>query len=101
MTVQTAVRPTSDHVVVQRDVAEDVTPGGIVLPDDAKDKPARGKVIAVGPGRLDSVRSDGQRTPMEVTEGDTVFFKLYGGTELDIDGETVVVLRESDILLVM
>ena len=75
-----------------------MTPGGIVLPDASKDKPARGRVVAVGSGKL---LDDGSRVAMEVADGDTVVFSTYGGTDVDIDGETFVVLRESDVLFVI
>jgi len=75
---------------------EEVTKGGIVLPDTAKEKPQEGKVIAVGPGRLSD---DGkQRIPMEVKVGDVVVYTKYGGTEIKIDDEELIILRESDIL---
>ena len=89
------IRPLDDRVVVQPLEAEEVTSGGIVLPDSAKEKPQRGSVIAVGPGRL---LDNGQRGEPSVAVGDEVIYGKYGGTEIDVNGEEVKVLRESDIL---
>ena len=91
------IRPIADHIVVRPEEAADTTPGGIVLPDAAKDKQTRGLVVAVGIGQL---RQDGSRADMEVAEGDTIVYTRYGGTEVDIDDETFVVIRESDVLLI-
>lgn len=89
------INPLDDRVVVRPNEAEDTTAGGIVLPDAAKEKQQRGTVIAVGPGRmLDS----GERSAVSVKVGDQVLFGKYGGTEIEIDGEEVKILRESDIL---
>jgi len=81
--------------VVQPSSEEDVTKGGIILPDTAKEKPQRGVVIAVGPGRLDD---EGKRIPMEVKKGDKVIYSKYAGSEIKQDDEEVLILRESDIL---
>ena len=89
------LRPLDDRVVVEPLEAEEVTAGGIVLPDSAQEKPQRGKVVAVGPGRL---LDSGQRGELSVTVGDEVIFGKYGGTEIEVDGEEVKILRESDIL---
>ncbi len=89
------IRPLDDRVVVEVSAAEEMTAGGIVLPDNAKEKPQRGKVIAVGPGKL---LDSGERGPLSVTVGDEVIFGKYGGTEIEVDGEEVKILRESDIL---
>jgi chaperonin GroES len=75
--------------------AEEMTAGGIVLPDTAKEKPQRGKVVAVGPGKL---LENGQRAEMSVAVGDEVIYGKYGGTEIEVNGEEVKILRESDIL---
>jgi chaperonin GroES len=83
-----------DRVVVQSIEAEQVTASGIVLPDTAAEKPQRGKVLAVGQGRYE----DGKRVPLLVTEGDEVIYSKYGGTEIKVDGEDLLILRESDIL---
>lgn len=85
-------------MVVKRIEEEPKTKGGIVLPDTAKEKPQKGKVIAVGTGR---VLENGQRVPLEVKEGDIVVFAKYGGTEIEIDGEEYVILSERDLLAVL
>lgn len=89
------VKPLDDRVVVQPLEAEETTAGGIVLPDTAQEKPQRGKVVAVGPGRL---LENGDRCQMSVSVGDEVLFGKYGGTEIEVDGDEVKVMRESDIL---
>ena len=89
------IRPLDDRVVVQPSEAEETTAGGIVLPDSAKEKPQRGKVVAVGPGRL---LDNGQRGELSVTVGDEVIYGKYGGTDIEINSEDVKILRESDIL---
>lgn len=89
------IRPLEDRVVVEPMEAEEKTAGGIVLPDTAKEKPQRGKVIAVGPGKL---LDNGERAAMSVAVGDQVIYGKYGGTEIEINGEDVKILRESDIL---
>jgi len=89
------LRPLDDRVVVKPMEAEEVTAGGIVLPDTAQEKPQRGKVIAVGPGRL---LDNGNRGELSVAVGDEVIFGKYGGTEIEVGGEEVKILRESDIL---
>jgi len=92
------VRPLYDRVVVKVLEQEEKTRGGIVLPDTAKEKPQKGEVIAVGPG---AVRDDGTRVPPEVKAGDKVLFAKYAGTEVKVDGEELLILRESDILAVV
>lgn len=89
------LKPLDDRVVVRPMDAEETTAGGIVLPDTAKEKPQRGKVLAVGPGRL---LDSGERCAIGVVVGDEVLFGKYGGTEIEVDGEEVKILRESDIL---
>jgi chaperonin GroES len=89
------LRPLDDRVVVQPLEAEERTAGGIVLPDSAKEKPQRGKVVAVGPGKL---LDNGQRGQLSVAIGDEVIYGRYGGTDIEVDGDDVKVLRESDIL---
>ena len=89
------IRPLDDRVVVEPMEAEETTAGGIVLPDTAKEKPQRGKVLAVGPGRL---LDNGQRAEMSVAEGDEVIYGKYGGTQIENSNEEVKILRESDIL---
>ncbi len=90
-----ALKPLDDRVVVKQVEAEETTSGGIVLPDTAKERPQRGKVMAVGPGKL---LDSGERAKMSVAKGDDVLYAKYGGTEIEIDGKEVVILRESDIL---
>ena len=93
-----AVRPLDDRVVVEVLEAESTTAGGIVLPDTAKEKPQKGKVIAVGTGRpLDS----GKRAKLEVKKGDIVLFAKYGGDEVEIGGKDCRIMRETDILAVV
>ena len=89
------LKPLDDRVVVQPVEAEEKTAGGIVLPDAAKEKPQRGTVKAVGPGRL---LETGERCPLSVAVGDQVLFSKYGGTDIEVDGKEVKILRESDIL---
>jgi len=89
------LEPLADRLVVKPIEREEVTKGGIVLPDTAKEKPQEGKVIAVGPGRLSE---DGKRIAMDVKVGDIVIYAKYGGVEYKIDDEEVIILRESDIL---
>jgi len=89
------LQPLGDRVVVKPIPKEDVTKGGILLPDTAKEKPQEGKVIAVGPGRL---TDDGKRIVMDVKKGDVVIYAKYGGTEIKEDDEELIILRESDIL---
>jgi chaperonin GroES len=89
------IRPLDDRVVVEPIEAEEVTSGGIVLPDTAKEKPQRGTVLAVGPGKL---LDSGKRGELSVSVGDEVIFGKYGGTEIEIEGEEVKILRETDIL---
>lgn len=89
------LNPLDDRVVVQQIEAEETTAGGIVLPDAAKEKPQRGSVVAVGPGRL---LESGERCAISLEVGDEVLFGKYGGTDIEVDGEEVKILRESDIL---
>ena len=89
------LRPLDDRVVVETMEAEETTAGGIVLPDTAQEKPQRGKVVAVGPGRL---LDSGERGQLSVAIGDEVIFGKYGGTDIEVDGDEVKILRESDIL---
>ena len=89
------LRPLDDRVVVQPSEAEATTAGGIVLPDSAREKPQRGKVIAVGPGKL---LDSGNRGEMSVAVGDIVIYGRYGGSEVEVNGVEMKILRESDIL---
>jgi chaperonin GroES len=89
------VRPLDDRVVVEPLEADEKTAGGILLPDTAKQKPQRGRVLAVGPGKM---LEDGQRAKVSVTKGDEVLFGRYGGTDIQVDQKEIKILRESDIL---
>ena len=89
------INPLDDRIVVQPLAAEETTAGGIVLPDSAKEKPQRGKVIAIGPGRL---LDSGERCAIGVQVDDEVLYGKYGGTDIEVDGEEYKILRESDIL---
>jgi chaperonin GroES len=89
------LKPLGDRLIVQAIEEEETTASGIVLPDTAKEKPQRGKVLAVGDGALND---DGERTPVDVAEGDEVLYSKYGGTEISVDGDDLLVLRESDVL---
>lgn len=89
------LKPLDDRIVIEPLTAEEKTAGGIVLPDSAKEKPQRGKVVAVGPGRL---LDSGERHPIALGVGDEVLFAKYGGTEIEVDGVEVKILREQDIL---
>jgi len=92
------VKPLDDRVLIEPAEAEETTRGGIVLPDTAKEKPQRGKVVAVGPGKLND---DGKRAPLSVKVGDVVVYGRYAGTEIKLDGEPFVICRESDVLGVL
>ena len=89
------LRPLDDRVVVQPNEAESTTAGGIVLPDSAQEKPQRGTVVAVGPGRL---LDSGNRGELSVSVGDTVIYGKYGGSDIEVGGQDMKILRESDIL---
>ena len=89
------LQPMADRLVVRPIEREEMTKGGILLPDTAKEKPQEGEVLAAGPGRLND---DGKRVAMDVSAGDIVIYAKYGGTEIKIDEEDLVILRESDIL---
>jgi chaperonin GroES len=89
------LRPLDDRVVIESLDAEETTAGGIVLPDTAQERPQRGKVVAVGPGKL---LDSGTRGELSVSVGDEVIFGKYGGTDIEVDGLEVKILRESDIL---
>ena|SRR5215210_1066538 len=90
------LKPLGDRLIVQVVEEEETTASGIVLPDTAKEKPQRGKVVAVGDGKWDDEGEN--RIPLDVGEGDEVLYSKYGGTEITVDGEDVLVLRESDVL---
>ena len=88
------LKPLGDRIVIRQIEAEEVTASGIVLPDTAQEKPQRGTVLAVGEGRYE----DGERVPLDLAVGDEVIYAKYGGTEVSIDGEDLLILRESDVL---
>ncbi len=92
------IQPLADKVLVQRLEAETKTAGGIVLPDSAKEKPQRGKVVSVGRGKM---LDDGTRRKVQVKKGDTVLFTSYAGTEIKIDGKEYLIMNESDIMAVI
>jgi chaperonin GroES len=93
-----SIRPLNDRILVKRVAAEQKTKGGIIIPDSAKEKPVEGEVLAVGPG---AVRDDGGRRELLVKKGDRVLFGKYDGTEVKIDGEELLILRERDVLGVL
>jgi chaperonin GroES len=90
-----SVRPLADRILIRRLEAQDEVRGGIIIPDTAKEKPLEGEVVATGPGRLDK---DGKRVGLEIAKGDRVLIGKYSGTEVKIDGEDYVILREEDVL---
>ncbi|MBW1850906.1 MAG: co-chaperone GroES [Deltaproteobacteria bacterium] len=92
------IKPLHDRVIVKRIEEEETTKGGIIIPDSAKEKPAEGKIIAVGKGKL---LDDGKRQPLDVKEGDIVLFGKYGGTEIKINGEEHLIMREDDIIAIV
>jgi len=94
----TRIEPLSDRIVVRPIKREETTKGGIILPDTAKEKPQEGEIIALGPGRL---TEDGRRIEMEVKKGDKVIYAKYAGTEIKLDDEELLILRESDVLAKM
>ncbi len=89
-----SIKPLGDRVVVKPEAAEEKTSSGLYIPDTAKEKPQRGKVVAVGPGRVEN----GTKIDMTVKEGDAVLYGKYSGTEITIDGEDYLIMREADIL---
>lgn len=94
-----SLQPLGDRVVVERESSESKTAGGIVLPDSAKDKPARGTIKAIGDGKLN--QKTGQRVPLQVKVGDRVLFSSYAGDEFKVDGQELLLMREDDILAVI
>jgi chaperonin GroES len=92
------LKPLGDRLVVKPLEEEEVTPGGIVLPETAKEKPQRGEVLATGPGARDD---EGNRIAMDVSVGDKVLYAKYGGTEIKVDSDKLLILRESDILAIL
>ena len=92
------LRPLQDRVIVKQSEAEEKTKSGILLPDAAKEKPTKGKVIAVGPGKLDD---NGKAMEMGIRVGDTIYYGKYSGTDVEVDGQKLVILREQDVLGVL
>ncbi len=92
------LKPIGDKIIVEPEKEEEKTKSGIVLPDTAKEKPQRGKVIAVGPGKI---LDNGQRSPMEIKEGDIVIYSKYAGTEIKIDDKEYLILSDRDVLSVL
>ena len=92
------IRPLHDRVIVKRQDEEEKTKGGIIIPDTAKEKPVEGKVVAVGDGK---VADDGKKIPLEVKAGDKILFGKYAGTEIQIEGEEHIIMREDDIIAIV
>ena len=92
------IKPLDDRVLVKQSKAETKTTGGIVLPDSAQEKPQQGKIVACGPGKL---LDSGQRGEMCVKKGDKIIYSKYGGSDVEVDNETYMILRESDILAIV
>jgi len=93
-----SLKPLGNRVVVEPIEQEDITSGGIVLPETAKEKPQKGTVLAIGPGERNE---DGERIPLDVKEGDTVLYAKYSGTEIKLDGQKLLIMRESDLLAIV
>ena len=89
------IRPLNDRILVKRLEEGQTTAGGIIIPDSAKEKPAEGEIVAVGPGKMNE---NGERTAMDVAVGDRVLFSKYGGTDVKLDGDDFLIMREDDIL---
>jgi len=92
------IRPLQDRILVQRIEEEETTKGGIIIPDTAKEKPQEGRVIAVGNGKM---TDDGKTHPLDVKKGDRVLFSKYSGTEVNLDGEEHLIIREDDVLAIL
>lgn len=92
------IRPLNDRILVQRLESEETTAGGIIIPDSAKEKPAEGEIVAVGPGKLND---KGERVTLDLQAGDRVLFSKYGGTDVKYDGQDYLIMREDDILCVI
>lgn len=92
------LKPLSDRIVIKPAAAEEKTKGGIILPDTAKEKPVVGEVVAVGPGK---VTDDGKKIPMEVKVGDKVLYGKYSGTEVTVEGEEYLIMREADVFAIV
>ena len=92
------IRPLADRILVKREEAADTVRGGIIIPDTAKEKPQEGKVVAIGPGKLDD---NGKRVALEVKVGNLILMGKYAGTEVKIDGEEHLIMREDDVLAII
>ncbi len=92
------IRPLHDRVIVKRIDEEETTKGGIIIPDTAKEKPAEGKIVAVGDGKI---LENGKKQPLEVKKGDKVLFGKYAGTDINIEGEEHLIMREEDIIAIL
>jgi chaperonin GroES len=95
---KTNIKPLDDRIVVKRADADETSSGGIILPDSSQDKPQRGSIVAVGPGKL---LDSGERAGMDVQVGDEVFFGKYGGTDIKVDEVDLIIMKESDILAIV
>ena len=93
-----SLKPLGSRVVIEPTEQEEVTAGGIVLPETAKEKPEKGKILSVGPGERDD---EGKRIPMDVKVGDTVLYAKYAGTEIKVEGKKLLILKESDVLAIV
>jgi chaperonin GroES len=93
-----SIKPLADRILIKAFEEDEIRKGGIIIPDTAKEKPQKGEVMAVGPGR---VSDNGDRLPMEVSQGDRVLYGKYSGSEVNIDDEKFIILRESDVLAVL
>jgi chaperonin GroES len=96
--VSVSIKPLEDRIVIRQLEAEQVTASGLVIPDTAKEKPQEGEVVAVGPGRIDD---NGNRVPLDISVGDKVIYSKYGGTEIKLDGDDLLVLSARDVLAVV
>jgi len=92
------IKPLADRILVKREEPSETVRGGIIIPDTAKEKPQEGRVMAAGPGKIDE---NGKRVPMEVKKGDRILMGKYAGTEVKIDGEEHLILREDDVLAII
>lgn len=92
------IRPLGDRILVKREDAAETVKGGIIIPDSAKEKPQEGKVVAVGKGRIDD---DGKRQAMEIKKGDRILMGKYAGTEVKVDGDELIIMREDDVLAII
>ena len=98
MSSKLSLKPLGDRLVIEPIEQEEITAGGIVLPETAKEKPQQGKVLAAGPGARDD---EGKRIPMDVKVGDTVLYAKYAGTEIKVEGKKLLILKESDVLAIV